>query len=204
MHLCAINLSDMKMIDYGQLYDVSTLKKYYPDAPYSAECYMYGIFDDKIYFTVSCRESIDKESMDIRLVNYVTYFDLKTQTYCGEPADFSSFEHGRIRWLSKDYLAITSEHQVSVKEKGKTDSIVIKNDLFNEFSNISVFDDKLFCEGKVFDLNTLAVTDLDALKDKKVLAKYGDSYIYSYFDDEDHMDHYGKMSAAEIFGGDTP
>lgn len=198
MRLCAVDLSDMSVTDYGQLYDISTLIKYYPEAAYSAECYMYGVFDDKIYFTVSCRESLDRETMDIRFLNYVTYFDLKTQTYCGEPANFSNIEHGRIRWLSKDYLAIASEHQVSVTEKGKTDLIVIKNDLFNEFSNISVFDDKLFCDGKVFDLNTLAVTEPDVLKEKNVLAKYGDSYIIS---NENDPEQYEKISAEKLLDG---
>lgn len=69
--------------------------------------------------------------------------------------------------------------------------------------NLPVFDDWLFGEGKVFDLNTLAVTEPDALKDANVLAQYGDSYICSYFDHDEQIDIYKKISAAEIFGDDA-
>ena len=198
MRLCAVDLSDMQVTDSGPLYDILTLTKYFPDAPYSAECCLYGVFDDKIWFTVSCREAFDEKTSDIRFVNYVTYFDLKTQTYCGEPADFSNFGRGRIRWLSADYLAVAGEHQVMVSKAGQSEPIPVQDDAFNVFSTLSVFDDKLFCEGKVFDLHTLAVTEPDALDGKTVLAKYGDSYIVS---NENDPEQYEKIPAETLLDG---
>lgn len=199
MRLCSVDLSDLKITDYGQLYDIGTLTKYYPDAPYSAECYMYGIFDDKIYFTVSCRESFDRETMDIRFINYVTYFDLKTQTYCGEPVDFSRIERGRIRWLSNEYLAIASEHQITVYKTGQPEPVILNDDIFNEFSSLSVFDDYVFCEGKAFNLKSKKGRELAALDGKEVITKYDDSFIIS---NTGKPEEHETISAAELFDGE--
>ena len=202
MRLCAVDLSDMSVTDYGRLSDIDAIKKYYPQAPYSGEAKLDGIFDGKLWISISFVADLSREVPEMG--GYVISFDLSDNSFHGAPDDLADLDHARVRYLSADYMAVMGVQKVNVYKTGESEPITIQDDIFNLYSILSVFDDKLFCEGKVFDLNTLAVTEPDALKDKKVLAKYGDSYIYSYFDDEDHMDHYGKMSAAEIFGGDTP
>lgn len=180
MRLCAVNLSNMKATDYGELYDISDLTTYYPDAPYSAECYMHGIFNNKIYFTVDLRESFDTDTMIPQFLNYVTSFDLETQTYSGEPKDYTNIERGRVRFLSKDFLAIASKNNISVYATGNKEPIVFTDDSFNEFTELSVFDNLLFCQGgMVYNLNTKEGREVANLKEKQVLDKFGESYIIS-------------------------
>ena len=202
MRLCAVDLADMKVTDFGQLSDISTLKKYYPQAPYSGGAKLDGIFDNKLWLSISFIADLSTEIPEFG--GYVISFDLSDNSFHGIPVDFANLDHARVRFLSADYMAVMGRQKVNVYKKGADEPITINDDIFSLYSNLSVFDDKLFCEGKVFDLNTLSVTEPDALKDTNVLAKYGDCYIYSYFDFDDHLDHYGKNSAAEIIGGDTP
>lgn len=179
MRLSSIRLSDGEITDYGKLHDVNKLMKYYPDAPYSAETYMKGLFDDKIYFTVSFRESYDYETYLVTNKNYVTYYDLNDNSYHGEPEDYANIDSGAVTFLSKDYLAVTKDHQVSVYKSGSEQPTVFADEIFNEHQSMSVLDDTLFCCGKAFDLNTQEVRIPDGMEEKTVLARYGDFYIIS-------------------------
>lgn len=188
MRLFSIRLSDGEVTDYGKLHDVNKLMKYYPDAPYSAETYMKGLFDDKIYFTVSVRESFDYETYLVTNKNYVTYYDLNDNTYHGEPEDYANIDSGAVTFLSKDYLAVTKDHQVSVYKSGSEQPTVFEDENFNEDQFMSVLDDTLFCWGKAFDLNTREVRILDEMELKTVIARYDDSYIISRMSKQSDFD----------------
>ena len=87
-------------------------------------------------------------------------------------------------------------------KKGQKQPFILEDACFNLDSFPSVFDDKLFCGEKVFDLNTKAVKELAALKNdqqpdfpKAVVAKYGDSYIIS---DLGMQSNFEKISAEQL------
>jgi|GEM_PF-2696654 len=196
--LCAVNLSDAAVTDYGRLYDVEKLTEYYPGAPYSAESTLCGIFENKLWFNVSCVETAEWEDNVLPdYLHYVTIFDLDTETYEGEPKDYVNIAHGRVRFVSEDYLAIASGQQVSVYRAGEEEPVVFTHDSFNEWQVMSVFDDTLFCAyGNAFDLHTKVCTPLPERADSTVIAVLDDSYIVSDMNVEGKLE---KVSKADYY-----
>lgn len=198
MRLCAVNLSDAAVTDYGRLYDVDALTECYPGAPYSAGCDLCGIFENKLWFTVSCREELEMEGDTLpKFVFFVTSFNLDTESYEGEPKDYANISRGRVRFASEEYLAIASEQQVSVYRAGDSKPVVLTHDSFNEFQVLSVFDNTLFCAyGNAFDLNTKACTSLPDRADTTVIASFEDSYIVADLNRQGKID---KITKADYF-----
>lgn len=174
MNLHAFDLSEMKEKDLGSLYYVDELKEYYPDAPFSGEVYMKGMFDNKIYFNVGFVAGEEK-----KYCFYVTYYDLTDGTYHGTPEDYENIDFAAVRYVSDDYLVICRDGEASVFQKGNDQAIVLKDPCFNQDSFLSVFDDTLYCGERAFDLSTCTAKTLERMQYKSVVAKYGDSYIIS-------------------------
>ncbi len=179
--LHTVQLADLKQEDLGSLYDVEELTRYYPLTPNSGEVSMKGIFENKIYFTVSFVEGDSNPAAGVfpAYRHYVTYYDLTDGTYHGTPTDYENIEFARVGYLSDDYLAILRDKEITVYRKNQTEPIILNHECFNDFQQISVFDDMLFCDGKAFDLNTKDVRETAVSNDKSIIAKYGDFFIIS-------------------------
>ena len=174
MNLYSVNLSSMEMTDHGRLYDVKKLEEYYPMAPYSGEVYMKGLYDNRIYFNVGfVVKSADEEHYKF----YVTYYDLTDGTYHGTPEDYGSIDFADVCYVSGDYLVICRDGEASVYRKGIDQPVILEDANFNQYSNVSVFDDILFFYDKAFDLNTGNTRELDILHEKEIVAKYSESFI---------------------------
>jgi len=172
MKLYSVNLETQEMQNFGDLYNPTELAKYYPATLNSGEVYMEGVFDNKIYFNVAF-------VADASHTFYVTSFDLKTKTYSGEPENYNAIFFEAVAFASNDYLAISSNQKATVYRKGESEPIVFRDDTFNDYSQLSVFDDVIYFNGKAYMLKTGEVRTVDRLTDKQVVAKYGDSYIVS-------------------------
>lgn len=178
LSLHSVNLSDMKVKDFCELYDVHALEQYYPKAPNSGSVTMQGKFDNKIYFNVVF--ALDETGAEPGY--YVTYYDLTDGSYHGTPEDYAQIEFGKIMSLSEDYLVICrKEGEMEVYRNGNTEPVILEDEYyFNFSSNIFVDSDVLYCLDKAFVLTTKEVRNLKALKDEQhVIARYGDFYILS-------------------------
>lgn len=175
MELYSVDFATLEIQNHGDLYDVPKLTKYFPETPNSGEVSMRGVFDGKIYFNVGFVAEQGRYS------HYVTYFDLNSQTYHGEPENYADIDFGTAAFVSEDYLVIAHNGYAEVYKAGEEQPVILSGDDFREtsFSTISVFDDTLFIYGKAYDLNTKAVRTIASLTDKQIIAKYGDSYIIS-------------------------
>lgn len=193
MALYSVDLATQEITNYCDLYDLSALTKYYPDAPNSGEVYMKGIFDNKIYFNVAFVE-MGEDHMATYL-HYVTYFDLGTKTYHGEPEDYANIDFGSVAFASEDYLVICADKSASVYLRGEAEPLVFRDDAFNDYAKISVFDDVLFFYDKAYMLKTGEVRTVERLANKQIVAKYGDSYIVS---DEGMQTGFEKIPVSEL------
>lgn len=176
MELFALNLSDLTVQNYGDLYNIDALSKIYPYARNSGEVFMKGLFDNKIYFEVCFVPSTE---MLAQYVEYVTWFDLDTKTYHGEPQNYADIDYCTADFVSKDYLVLTREKQADVYIDGQEKPVILKDDCFQSPCFLSVFDDTLFCGEKTFNLKNGEMQIKPELDEKSVVAKYGDSYIIS-------------------------
>lgn len=176
MELFALDLSNLTIQSCGDLYNIDALSEIYPYASHSSEVYMKGLFDNKIYFEVCFVPDSDINS---NYVNYVTWFDLDTKTYHGEPQDYANIDYCNADFVSKDYLVLTRKKQADVYIAGRAEPVILKDDCFQPPCYLSVFDDTLYYDGKVFDLKIGKGKTLEDIYNKQVIAKYGDSYIIS-------------------------
>lgn len=174
MHLYAYYFADESAKDLGRLYDVPKIKEYYPDVVRSGEVYMKGLFDNKIYFNVGFVAGEEK-----RYRFYVTYYDLTDGTYHGTPEDYEHIDFAAVNYLSDDYLLICRTGEGSVYKKGVEEPVVLEDAYFHQDFFPTVWDDTVFCGDKAFDLNSKTVREYAYMKDKAVVARYGDSYIVS-------------------------
>lgn len=192
MELYALDLSDLTVHNYGDLYNIDALSDIYPCARNSGEVYMKGLFDNKIYFEVCFVPTFDINSS---YVEYVTYFDIDTKTYHGEPQDYSNIDFCTADFISKDYLVLTREKQAVVYKAGHEEPFILKDDSFQLGCFLSVFDDTLYHNGKAFDLKNGESRVLKNMYNKQVVAKYGDSYIIS---DLGMQGNFEKIPAEEL------
>jgi len=181
MKLCSIRLSDMQFTEHCDLYDMEKLQQYYPLAPNSGEVYMKGMFDNRIYFEVCF---VVGEKNDARYLFYVTYYDLKDGTYHGTPEDYENIDFAGAVYCTENTLVVCRVGSASVYQKGADQSVELTDACFYDSAAVTVIDNLLFCDGKVFDLNTKEVLEPDVLKGeydmpKCVVAKYCDSFIIS-------------------------
>ncbi len=174
MHLYAYYFADGSAKDLGRLYDVPKIKEYYPDVVRSGEVYMKGLFDNKIYFNVGFVAGEEK-----RYRFYVTYYDLTDGTYHGTPEDYEHIDFAAVNYLSDDYLLICRTGEGSVYKKGVEEPVVLEDAYFHQDFFPTVWDNTVFCGDKAFDLNSKTVREYAYMKDKAVVARYGDSYIVS-------------------------
>lgn len=193
MELNAVDLSTMEIKQYGELYDLETLAQYYPNVKNSGEVYMAGVFDEKLYFNVGFAHSIESGYSF-----YVTWFDLNSKTYHGEPQDYTNIDYCSADFVSRDYLVITREGQADIYKAGREQTVTIKDDSISPWSFLSVFDDTLFLCEKAFDLNTKESKIIDLLKEKAVVAKYDDSYVISYINKQQDFE---KIPASQLLNG---
>ena len=178
LSLHSVNLSDMKVKDLCELYDVHALEQYYPQAPYSGSVTMQGKYDNKIYFNVVF--ALDETGAEPGY--YVTYYDLTDGSYHGTPDDYAKIESGKVMFLSADYLVILrKEGEVEVYRNGSMEPVILEDEYYFTFiSDIFIDSDVLYCFDKAFDLNTKKVHNPKALTDEmQVIARYGDSFILS-------------------------
>ena len=176
LSLHAVSLSDMKVSDLCELYDVEALEQYYPLAGNSGSVTMQGKYDNKIYFNVVF--ALDETGA--KPGYYVTYYDLTDGSYHGTPEDYAKIESGKVMYLSDDALVICrNDGKAEVYRKENAEPVILEDEYYFVYgSDIMVDQDYLFCADKVFDLNTGESRNLEALQDEKhVIAKYGDSYI---------------------------
>lgn len=177
MELYALDLSDLSVQNYGDLYNIDEIAEIYPYVRNSGEVFMKGMFDNKIYFDVCFVRDFNLNS---NYVEYVTWFDLGTKTYHGEPQDYCNIDYCTADFVSKDYLVLSRDKQVTVYIAGQDKPVILKDDCFEPDSPLSVFDDTLFYyDGKAFDLRNGMARKLDGMHFKQVVARYGDSYIIS-------------------------
>ena len=192
MELFALNLSDLTIQSYGDLYHIDALSKIYPYARNSGEVYMKGLFENRFYFEVCF---VPDDNIHTNYVRYVTWFDLDTKTYHGEPQDYSNIDFCNADFVSKDYLVLTREKQADVYKAGQAEPIILKDDCFQLPCYLSVFDDTLYYDGKAFDLKSGKGRTLEDIFHKQVIAKYGDSYIVS---DIGMKDNFEKIPAEQL------
>ena len=197
MELYSVDLKTQKISNYGDLYNVEELTKYYPKVPNSSEVYMCGVFDGKIYFNVAFVASADE--MSGAYVNYVTYFDLQTKTYHGEPEDYENIDYSTVSFVSDDYLILTKDGTAEVCKTGAEEPVTISDtDIYaGMFIPVSAFDDTLFCCGKAYDLNTKKCIELTDNQNMKVIAAYQDSYIIG----EGGQSDFKKVKKADFLAG---
>ena len=195
MNLITVDLSTQQMRDLGSLYDTGAIAEYYPWVNASGEVYMKGLFDDKLYFDVCF---YDGE----RYKSFVTYYDLTDGSYHGTPEDYGNIDFASAAYCTENALVICRTGSAAVYRKGEEQPVELKDACFYEDIVVSVFDDLLFCDGKVFDLNTKEARALDVLKSKNeyefskvVVSKYGDSYIVS---DYSMQENFKKIPAEQL------
>ena len=174
MHLYAYNLSERKEADICRLFEVNQIKEYYPEAPNSAEAYMKGLFDNKIYFNVGFVAGKEKKYRF-----YVTYYDLKDKTYYGTPEDYGDISFSAVNYVSDDYLVICRDGEASVYKKDSGQPVILEDPFFNQDVFPSVWNNTVFCNDKVYDLNNKATRTLEWMMDKFVVTKYEDYFIIS-------------------------
>ncbi|MBQ6040887.1 MAG: hypothetical protein IJL32_08965 [Oscillospiraceae bacterium] len=199
--LAAIHLPDLKQEDLGSLYNYVELTKYYPMTPNSAHIFMAGLFDNRIYYNVAfVQGSGDPTVAGNYYYNfYVTYYDLSDGTYHGTPEDYEHIDFAQVMYLSDDYLVIRRDNQISVTKKGSDQQVTLTDESINDCSSISVFDDKVFCDGKIYDLNSKEVRESKLLKPdpellaKEVITKYKNSFIL-----RDVSQNFEKIPAEEL------
>ena len=186
IRLHSVSLSDMKTTDLCDLLDIEKLAQYYPYARNSGDVYMKGFYDNKIYFTIGFVDCIneDNPSESALFRHYSTYYDLTDGQYYGEPADYGNIDFSDVLFCSGDYAVICKDNTLTVQKHGESAPTEITDNAFYDDAELSVFDDMLFCEGKIFDLKMKTVREADALKSddpilppKNVIAKYGNDYI---------------------------
>ena len=132
----------------------------------------------------------------------MTYYDLTDGSYHGTPEDYGNIDFAGAAYCTEDALVICRAGSAAVYRKGAEQPVELKDACFYEDIVVSVFDDLLFCDGKVFDLNTKDVWALDVLKSKNeyefpkvVVSKYGDSYIIS---DYSMQENFEKIPAEKL------
>ena len=196
MRLFSVCLSDMKITELCELYDVDELRKVYPAVDGSGAVAMQGEFDEKIYFHVGFMLG-DLDDDFLEAGYYTTYYDLKDGTYHGTPEDYTKIDFARIMFLSDDYLVqCCKAGELKVYRKGEDTPVVLKDETyFSNYSHVCVFDDVLYCEDKAFDLNTKESWIPKALQDKRVVAKYNDYVILS---ESSVPGSYEKISANKL------
>lgn len=65
----------------------------------------------------------------------------------------------------------------SIYKEGSTEPIVVTDDSFSEAQKVSVFDDIVFANERVFDLNTGECRMLPSKANSYVIAEYKDNYL---------------------------
>ena len=196
--LFSVDLATLEVTELCELYDIDALAKYYPSARSSAEAYMQGLFDNRIYFNIMfVPASMSSPSYH----SYVTWYDLGTQTYQGEPEDLTKIEYCQIEFLSKDYLFLVRGFQgtqAEVYRAGQEQPVILSGLCSGKsWMSPSVFDDTVFDSDQVIDLNTKEIRTFERLKEKRVIARYGDCYIAGLQYD------FEKIPVSEILGDDA-
>ena len=205
MRLKSIQLNNGEITDYGNLYDIGALSFYYPGARYSASAIIKGIYNNRIYFDVFFVEAVsDNENPPITR-RYVSYYDLATNSYYSKPQDYEKIDFGSAVFVSKDYLVIANEHQISVYNPEEKQPIVFSDDIFSDYldpsvQNMSVFDNWAFCNGKAFNIKTKEILFLKNMENKAVISQYKDNYIISDFGLQEGFE---KIPATQLLGGIT-
>ena len=177
-YLYAVNLGSAEVKQLQKLYNVEELEQYYPLAPNSGQVIMQGVSERKLYFNVGFAEDVP-EYEDSIYRHYVTYYDLDDGSYYGTPEDYSNISFSAVRFCSEDYLVTCSSGKAEVLKQTDGKLITLEDECFDEWTNLTVFDDTLFCGEKTFDLKTGEMQIKPELDEKSVVAKYGDSYIIS-------------------------
>ena len=193
MSLCMVRLSDLQMTVLCELYDPEKLTEYYPLAPNSGEVYMKGFYNNKIYFNVGFVD--EKRPQENQYCFYVTYYDLSDGTYHGTPEDYGNIDFAAVTYCSANGLVICRDGEASVTRKTDSESVLLTHPCFNQRSVLTVIDNTIFCDGKAFDLNTKEVKEPAVLKDKSVVARYGDSFIIA---DADMQSGFEKIPAEKL------
>ena len=170
--LLSVDLNSKEVVSYGDLYDVDAIAEYYPGVTSSGDIALKGLFDNKLWFEVSF---VDDGKFHYR--SYVTCYDLEKQAYLGTPTDYSAIDFKAVSFLSKEYLVLSKDHEMSVYKEGSTEPIVVTDDSFSEAQKVSVFDDILFANERVFDLNTGECRMLPSKANSYVIAEYKDNYL---------------------------
>lgn len=203
--LQSVSLDDRTVTDYGYMYPRAMLAEAYPNVPNSIFAMIAGIFDNKIYYNVWFLKKMpeylgEKENTAPEIGIYVSYFDLSDGSFHGQPEHAEDIDFGKAVFCSQDYLAIAGDGKITVYKSGENEPVVFTDNSFDQNIHAVVYDDLLFCGGgKICDLNTKEMRDSAALKDKEVLAKYGDSYIIS---NTGNSAEHETISAAELLGCD--
>ena len=192
MSLHVYSLETQEDTKLCELYNPAEIGRIYPTVYYSGEVYMAGVYDNKLYFNVSF---ISETQPELVSKIYPTYYDFTDGSYHGQPDNISDFENSVVAFVSEDCLAECRNGETTVYRKGNEIPVELTNECFNDYSEIYVINDTLFCTGKVFDLNTKEVREPAVLKDKSVVAKYGDSYIIS---DIGMRENFEKISAEQL------
>lgn len=202
MELYSIDLDTLEITNYGDLYNVEDLTKHYPKVPNSGEVYMCGVFEEKLYFVVAfIADAGDAglNEMPGEYVNYITYFDLQTEAYHGEPEDYENIDYSTVSFVSDDYLILTRDGNAEVYIAGAEAPVTVSDaDIYEGiFIPVSAFDDTLFCYGKAYDLNTGEYSVLTENKNTTVIAAYQDTYIIS----EGRQSEFEKIAKADFLAG---
>lgn len=186
IRLHSVSLTDLNVTDLCDLNDISALEQYYPYAGNSGDVYMKGLYDYKIYFTVGFIESGSEEQPAGHYFyrHYATYYDLTDGKYYGVPEDYGKIDFSGVQFCSEHYAVICKTNTALVYKNGQKQPIEMSYGGFNDYAELSVADDFIFCDGKAFDLNTKEVHEADNLNpdnpdmfSKRVIARYGDDYI---------------------------
>ena len=172
MSLCKVSLSDRKVSELCSLFDYDAITEHLESFETSGCAYMKGVFENRIYFNVGF-------FADDRFRFYVTYYDLNDGSYHGTPENYDDIRFSYVLSATENEMVIGRDGIADVYRKGSAEPVTVEVPGLDDFGEVFVFDGTLFFENKAIDPDTNEVRTLDGMKDKTVIAKYGESFIIS-------------------------
>ena len=154
------------------LIDYDAITEHVADYTNSGCVYMKGVYDNRIYFNVGF-------FAEDRFRFYVTYYDLNDGTYHGTPENYDDISYSYVLSATDDTMVIGRDGFADVYRKGSAEPVTIEVPGLDDYGEVFISDGTFFFENLAINLDTKEAQKLDGMKEKSVVAKYGDSFIIS-------------------------
>lgn len=173
--LFSVNLENYDIINLGDMYNPDELTAVYPLAENSAEVYIKGVFDNKIFFDTAFAV---EENEIVKFKLYSSYYDLSSEKF-EVISNLNNIIFSEINYISKDYLALSCENELKIYHKTYDTPIVIEDEIISvgHHSKCYIDDDLVIYNGYIFDWNSCNKKESEQLKDKKIIMKYENNFI---------------------------